>query len=63
MWFGWDDTPWASKVIIASTDAEGGEEEGMEDILGAKAEVRRLERRRGCQVVVIESGKFLGEAI
>lgn len=40
----------------------GGEDEGMRDILGAKVWVRRFERRRGCQVIVIESGKFLAPA-
>lgn len=46
--------------MIASIVACGASLDGMAAILGAKAVVRRFDIRRGCQVTVMESGKFLG---
>lgn len=59
MWFGWEETPRTSKVIMVSMVACGASLDDTEAIFGAKAAVRRLEIRRGCHVTVMESGKFL----
>jgi hypothetical protein len=59
LWFGCEETPSASKVMMASIVACGASLEETDAILGANAEVRRLEISRGCHVTVIESGKFL----
>lgn len=59
MWFGWEEMPCASKVIIASIVACGASLEETEAIFGAKADVSRFDISRGCHVTVIESGKFL----
>lgn len=59
MWFGWEETPYASKVMMVSMVACGASLADTEAMVGAKAAVRRLEIRRGCHVTVMESGKFL----
>jgi hypothetical protein len=59
MWFGWEETPRASKVMIVSIVACGASLDDTEAMFGAKAAVKRLEISRGCHVTVMESGKFL----
>lgn len=59
MWLGWEETPCASNVMMASMEAFGASLGEADLIFGAKADVRRFEMRSGAHVAVIESGKFL----
>lgn len=64
MWFGCEDTPLESKVMMASMVALGAVRFSEEDFCvarrGAKALLRRAEILEDSQVVVMESGKSLG---
>lgn len=46
--------------MSTSIVACGASWDDIDAILGAKAVVSRFDIRRGCQVTVMESGKFLG---
>ena len=54
--------PSGSKVTRMSIVAWGALVEGTLAILGANAEVKRFDSRRGFQVTVMESGKLLDNA-